>query len=77
MGEKLENRSAMSSELKSDAENGAWELVELPSEWNAVGCRWVFQLKRNAADEGTNSLKITMKPSLPLQAIRLFACCLL
>lgn len=47
--ERAEWRAAMVSELKSHAENGTWELVDLPAGRKVVGCRWVFKLKRNAA----------------------------
>lgn len=42
---------AMEEELKSHASNGTWELTELPAGRKAVGCRWVYKLKQNAAGE--------------------------
>lgn len=42
-------QAAMKSELKSHFENGTWELVPLPVGRKAVGSRWVFKLKKDAA----------------------------
>lgn len=42
-------REAMPDELRSLAENDAWELVDLPPGAKLTGSRWVFDLKRDAA----------------------------
>jgi len=36
---------AMKYELKSMAQNGVWDLVELPEGCKRVGCKWVFKTK--------------------------------
>lgn len=45
----VEWQAAMESELKSHQENQTWELVRLPEGRKAVGSRWVFKVKRDAA----------------------------
>ena len=40
---------AMTNEYNSIMENGTWELVQLPAGRKAVGCKWVYKLKRDAA----------------------------
>ena len=42
-------REAMQDELRSLAENNAWELTELPPGAKLTGSRWVFDLKRDVA----------------------------
>jgi transposase InsO family protein len=42
---------AMLEELAAVERNGTWELVDLPQGRKAIGCRWVFKQKRNAAGE--------------------------
>lgn len=44
-------RKAMKEELESHSKNGTWELVELPAGRTAVGCRWIFKIKRGASNE--------------------------
>ena len=39
---------AMQQEIDSLNEHDVYELVELPNERKAVGCKWVFKVKRNA-----------------------------
>jgi len=39
---------AATEEIQSLVENGTFELVELPRGRKAIGCRWVFKVKRNA-----------------------------
>lgn len=39
---------AMDSEYQSIMENGTWELVPLPDGRKAVGCKWVYRIKRDA-----------------------------
>ena len=29
-------------------ENGTWELMELPSGWKPVGCKWIFKTKHGS-----------------------------
>lgn len=43
--------AAMESELESHRINGTWELVPLPKGRKLVGCRWIYKLKRNEANE--------------------------
>jgi predicted RNA binding protein YcfA (HicA-like mRNA interferase family) len=40
--------SAGLDEIRSHLENGTWELVRLPHGKKAIGCRWVFKIKKNA-----------------------------
>ena len=40
-------RSSMVEEMKSLNDNGTWNLVQLPAEKKAIGCRWVFAIKVN------------------------------
>ena len=39
---------AMNDELKSMCQNDVWDLVELPSNYKKIGCKWVFKTKRDA-----------------------------
>jgi hypothetical protein len=39
-------RLAMESEMNSIHANGTWDLVELPENWKALPCKWVFRLKQ-------------------------------
>ena len=41
-------KEALDSEYKSLIKNRAWNLVKLPEGRKPVGCRWVFEAKRNA-----------------------------
>ena len=38
----------MKDELKSMAQNGVWDLVELPEGCKRVRCKWVFKTKRDS-----------------------------
>jgi hypothetical protein len=38
---------AAATEIRALVENGTWELVKLPPGKKAIGCRWVFRVKRN------------------------------
>ena len=40
-------RSAMVDEIQTLDDNGAWDLVPLPTRKKAIGCRWVFVVKFN------------------------------
>ena len=40
---------AMEAELNSIKENGTWSLVPLPAGRKAVGSKWIFRIKRDAA----------------------------
>lgn len=40
---------AMKEELKSLHDNNTWELGNLPDNRKAIGCKWVFKLKRDAS----------------------------
>lgn len=44
---------AMKSELESIEENQTWTPVELPRGKNAVGCRWVFKIKKGETEDLT------------------------
>lgn len=44
---------AMEAELNSIKENNTWTEVELPKNRTAIGCRWVYKLKRNEAEDKT------------------------
>jgi hypothetical protein len=41
-------REAMSNELTALMKHGTWDLMPLPPNCAAVGCKWVFRVKRNA-----------------------------
>ena len=43
-------RSAMVEEMQALDDNGTWNLVQLPAEKKAIGCRWVFAIKVNPDD---------------------------
>jgi hypothetical protein len=40
--------AAAAVEFEAMKQTGTWELVELPAGRKAVGCRWVFKIKKNA-----------------------------
>ncbi len=40
-------KEAADSEFQARQDNETWELVPLPPGWKAVGCRWVFRIKRD------------------------------
>ena len=37
--------NAANEEIKSLQERNTWELMELPTGWKAIGCKWVFKEK--------------------------------
>ena len=39
---------AMKKEMNSMMSNGVWDLVELPNEAKAIGCKWVFKTKKDS-----------------------------
>ena len=39
---------AMTDEMNSMANNGVWDLMELPSGSKAIGCKWVYKTKRDS-----------------------------
>ena len=39
---------AMKDEMNSMTSNGVWDLVELPNEAKAIGCKWIFKTKKNS-----------------------------
>lgn len=39
---------AMKNELNSLAQNGTWELVDIPEGRKPIGCKWVFKIKTDA-----------------------------
>ena len=40
-------KAACDSEIESLDKNKTWEVVPLPKERKAIGCRWVFRVKEN------------------------------
>ena len=46
--EKQEWKTAMDKEMQSIYENDVWDLVELPKQRKAIGCKWVFKRKVGA-----------------------------
>ena len=42
---------AMKEEMLSMANNGVWDLVELPENFKPIGCKWVFKTKKYAKGE--------------------------
>lgn len=40
-------RDAMQREIDQLQEMGTWELVDLPEGRSVIGCKWVFQIKRD------------------------------
>lgn len=44
-------KNAMVSEFRSLIDNDTWELCTLPPERNAIDCKWVYKIKRNAQGE--------------------------
>ncbi|CAI5712611.1 unnamed protein product [Peronospora destructor] len=42
---------AMESEIKSLAQHKTWTLKELPNDKKAIGCKWVFRIKRDPNGE--------------------------
>ena len=38
----------MNEEMQSMSVNGVWELVELPENYKAIGCKWVFKTKKDS-----------------------------
>lgn len=49
--EKSEWIFAMNEEMKSLNENETWELVQLPNDRRAIGCKWVYKIKTDAAGQ--------------------------
>ena len=47
-GHATEWKAATDSEFESLMENETWELVELPKDRNAIGCKWVFRVKHTS-----------------------------
>lgn len=46
--ERMHWHNAATQEIEALVRNGTFELVELPPGRRAIGCRWVFKVKRNA-----------------------------
>ena len=40
--------NAMKDEMDSMATNGVWDLVKLPNGAKAVGCKWVYNIKKDS-----------------------------
>lgn len=43
--------SGIADEINALAENGTWEVKNLPPEKNAVDSKWTFRIKRNSNGE--------------------------
>ena len=39
---------AMKEEMLSMANNGVWELVEMPENFKPISCKWIFKTKKDA-----------------------------
>lgn len=50
-GHKNEWIQAMKNEIKSLQENETWELVELPKDRRAIGCKWVYKIKSHGENK--------------------------
>lgn len=46
--QKTEWIGAMHDEMRSLSDNNTWELVELPNDRRAIGCKWVYKIKTDA-----------------------------
>ena len=46
--EKQKWSSAMQKEMESMQEHEVWNLVEIPAEKKAVGCKWIFKIKTDS-----------------------------
>jgi transposase InsO family protein len=44
-------KKAMEEEMTSIRDNGTWSLVDLPKGHKAVGCKWIFRVKKDAHGE--------------------------
>ena len=38
----------MKDEMNSMALNGVWDLIKLPANTKAIGCKWVFKIKKDS-----------------------------
>jgi hypothetical protein len=43
----VEWKKAIENELESLLKNNTWQVVEKQSQWNVIGCRWLFKLKKD------------------------------
>ena len=41
-------KDAMEEEISSQHKNDTWELIELPKEKKAIGCKWVYAKKKRS-----------------------------
>ena len=41
--------NAMQNEMRFLDDNVVWELVELPEGRKAIGCKWVYKVKKDAS----------------------------
>ena len=44
--ESIQWKKAMNEEIKSLHKNANWELVTLPKENKAIGCKWIYAKKK-------------------------------
>lgn len=51
--DKVKWREAMNVEMKALTKNKTWDKVDLPPGKKAIGCKWVFKIKRSSVDGST------------------------
>ena len=45
---------AMEEEMSSLYKNDTWDLVKLPTDRKAIGCKWVFKVKEGSSENGSD-----------------------
>ena len=45
---------AMEEEMASLYKNDTWDLVKLPTDRKAIGCKWVFKVKESSSEDGSD-----------------------
>lgn len=59
VNEAFNEKAWMSAMNESLEQNDTWDLVSLPSGKHPIGCKWVYQIKRNA-DGTINKFKASL-----------------